>query len=208
MKQTVTVSVAALLLLAACARVYVAPAVDLKPHATIGIIEFNCSTKGSLGQLTTRKFMEAITADQTDVGIVELGDEATVLAAVHQPGLGPEAMQAIGEKYDVQSVFTGSVTISDVTPSLYIGPGLAFASFEAKVNATLIARLVSTSNSATVWTNSGTDQRTVGGVSKIGSAFSFDAKDPEQAYGELVSSLTRKVTRDFRHSWRHKCCGR
>ena len=32
-------------------------------------------------------------------------------------------------------------------------------------------------------------KRTVGGISKFGSTFSFDAKDPDQAYGELVSAL-------------------
>jgi hypothetical protein len=190
------------LLFTGCARVYVPPAIDLKPQEVIGIIEFKSDAKGDLGGFVTQKFIESITQDQ-DLRIVELGDEKAVLEAVGLTHLGPDAFEAIGEKYDINTVFTGVLNVSEATPSCGFGPG--YASFEAKVNARLTARLVETGTGATVWSNSGREERTVAGVQKFGSNFSFDAEDPEKAYGDLARHLCRKVTRDFRHTTRHKC---
>jgi len=205
MKSILLTVCVAVLVLAGCARIYVPPAIDLDPYQVIGLIEFSSDTKGDLTEYVTQRFIESITEDQEELRIVELGDEATVLAAIDQASLGPDAFKAIGEKYDVNTVFTGVLNVSDVTPSISIGPGFGIASFEAKVNARLIARLVETETGATLWTNSGTEERTVAGVSKFGSTFSFDAQDPEHAYGDLARGLCRKVTRDFRHTWRNKC---
>lgn len=198
-------AVAVALLLSGCARIYVPPAIDLKPNEVIGLVEFKSETKGDLAEYVTQKFIESITEDQDELRIIELGDEATVLAAVGQSALGPDAYKAIGDKYDVKTVFTGELRVSDVTPSLSIGPGFSFASFEAKVSARLAARLVETEAGTTLWTNSGKAEHTVAGVSKFGSTFSFDAEDPEEAYGELARGLCRRVTSDFRHTWKHKC---
>jgi len=195
----------AALLLAGCARIYVPPAIDLKPHEVIGLIEFKSDTKGDLTEYVTQKFMESITEDQDELRIVELGDEATVLAATNQTALGPDAYGAIADKYHVNTVFTGELRVSDVRPSLSIGPGFSFASFEAKVSANLVARLVQTATGVTLWSNSGKAEHTVGGVTKAGSYFSFSAEDPEEAYGDLAHGLCYKVTRDFRHTWKHKC---
>jgi hypothetical protein len=199
----------AALLLGGCARIYVPPAIDLKPHEVIGLIEFKSDTKGDLTEYVTQKFIESITEDQQELRIVELGDEATVLAAVGQASLGPDAYKAIAAKYDVKTVFIGDLKVSDVKPSLSIGPGFSFASFEAKVSANLVARLVETATGVTVWSNSGKAEHTVGGVTKSGSFFSFSAEDPEEAYGDLARGLCYKVTRDFRATWKHKCwCGK
>ena len=204
MKSLLLAVSAALLALAGCARVYVPPAIDLTPNETVGIIVFRSDAKGDLAEFVTEKFIQSVTEDQ-DVMIVELGDEATVLEAVGQTRLGPDAFKAIGEKYEVNAVFAGALDVSDVKPSINIGPNFSIASFEAKVNARLTAKLVETGAAATIWSNSGEDERTVAGVSKFGSVFSFGADDPEHAYGDLARSLCRKVTRDFRHTWRHKC---
>ena len=204
MKSLLFAVCAAVLALAGCARVYVPPAIDLEPHQVIGLIEFSSDAKGELAEFVTEKFIESITEDQK-LRIVELGAEAAVLEAVGQTRLGPDAFKAIGEKYDVNTVFTGALNVSDITPSINIGPNFSIASFEAKVKARLSARLVETATGATLWSNSGSDERTVAGVSKVGPSFSFGAEDPEHAYGDLARGLCRKVTRDFRHSWRHKC---
>jgi len=196
-------AVAVALLFTGCARVYVPPAIDLKPQEVIGIIEFRSDSKGDLAEFVTQKFMESITEDQDELRIIELGTEAMVLEAVGETRLGPDAFKAIGEKYDVNTVFTGTLNVSEATPSCAFGPG--YASFEAKVNARLAARLVETATGATVWSNSGREERTVAGVEKFGSSFSFEADDPEHAYGDLARHLCRKVTRDFRHTWRSKC---
>lgn len=197
-------AVAVALLFTGCARVYVQPAIDLKPHEVVGLIQFNSDAKGELSKFVTQKFIEAITEDQTDIKIVELGDEAAVLAEVNQTRLGPEAYKAIGEKYDINTVFTGSLNVSQVNPSCFFTPG--YASVEGKVNARLAAKLVETATGATVWSNSARDERTVAGVEKFGSSFSFNAEDPEEAYGDLARSLCRRITHDFRGHWEHRGC--
>ena len=192
----------AALLLGGCASVYVPPAIDLKPREVIGIVEFKSDTKGDLSEFVTQKFIQSITEDQ-DLRIVELGDEKTVLEAIGLTHLGPDAFKAIGEKYNLTTVFTGTLDVTEATPSCAFGPG--YASFEAKVNARLAARLVETATGATLWNNSARDERTVAGVEQFGNNFSFNAEDPEKAYGDLARSLCRKITHDFRHTTRQKC---
>lgn len=200
-------AVAVALLFTGCARVYVQPAIDLKPHEVIGLIEFSSDSKGELSKFVTQKFIESVTEDQSEIRIVELGDEAAVLAAVNETRLGPDAFKAIAEKYDVNTVFTGSLNVSEVNPSCAFGPG--YASVEGKVNARLAAKLVETATGATVWSNSARDERTVAGVEEFGSNFSFNAEDPEEAYGDLARTLCRRITHDFRGTWRHRgCCMR
>jgi hypothetical protein len=195
-------TVAVALLFTGCARVYVPPAIDLKPQETIGIIEFKTDAKGDLGEFVTQKFIQSITQDQ-DLRIVELGSEQAVLEAVGLTHLGPDAFKAIGEKYDLNTVFAGNLDVTEATPSCGFGPG--YATFEAKVNARLAARLVETSTGATVWSNSARDERTVAGVQQYGHDFSFNAEDPEKAYGDMARSLCRRITHDFRHTYRDKC---
>jgi hypothetical protein len=194
---------AVFLALAGCARVYVPPAIDLGPHEVIGLIEFGSDAKGDLAEFVTRKFIKAVTQDQSDISIVELGDEKAVLEAVGLTHLGPDAFRAIGEKYNLNTVFTGKLNVSEVKPSCAFGPG--YASFEGKVNARLTAKLVKTATGGTLWSNSARDERTVAGVQTFGSSFSFDAEDPEEAYGKMARHLCRRVTRDFRHTYRRKC---
>ena len=196
-------AVAVALLLAGCARVYVPPAIDLGPHEVIGLIEFKSNSKGDLAKFVTEKFIDVVVEDQSDIRIVELGTEAEVLEAVGESRLGPDAYKAIADKYDVNTVFTGTLDVSEVNPSCAFGPG--YASFEAKVNARLAARLVETATGATVWSNSARDERTIAGVEKFGPDFMFNAEDPEKAYGDLARTLCRRITHDFRHTTRTKC---
>jgi hypothetical protein len=203
------VAASALLLFAAgCARVYVPPRTDLGPHQNIGIIKFKPSiVSPGLAELTTQKFIQAVTEDQPGIRVVELGDETSVLAAVSQTVLGFDAWKAIGEKYGVRTVFAGDLNISNIQPKISIGPGLNFASFEAEVDATLFCRLVETGTGATIWSGSASEERTVGGISKWGNSYGFNAEDPNATYGDFARSLTRKATRDFRETWHYRCCG-
>ena len=73
---------------------------------------------------------------------------------------------------------------------------------KANVNATLITKLYETNRGATIWTASGEDEETVAQVSVFsGGGFYFDARNPEEAYGDLVKSLIKEVTRDLRVSY-------
>jgi hypothetical protein len=204
--RTATLIVAVVMLFTGCARVYVPPAVDLHPHVVVGIIQFKTDARGDLGEFVTEKFMQAVTRDQPDIKLVELGTEKDVLEAVNMTHLGPDAFNAIGEKYNLNTVFTGTLDVTEATPSCFFSPG--YSSVEAKVNARLTARLVETSTGGTIWNNSARDERTVAGVSKFGRGLTFQAEDPEKAYGDMARSLCWQTTRDFRSTWEHRgCCG-
>jgi hypothetical protein len=179
----------------------------LAPHEVIGLVQFSSNAEGDLAKYVTQKFIEAITEDQMQIRIVELGHEDKVLDAIDKSELDVDAYKAVAEKYDVKTLFIGDLRVSEVRTVVSIGPGFSYASFQANVDAGLTARLIETETGATLWTNSGRAEQTVAGVSKFGSNFSFNAEDPDQAYGDLARNLCRQVTRDFRHSWKHKCCG-
>ncbi len=200
------VTVAVVALGGCCKRVLVPPLVDLKQNEVVGIIEFRLEEQGKLSGYATSRFLRAITKDQPGVQIVELGKETDVLAAVGHSSLTPDAIKAIGEKYGLNGLIVGTIEISDIQPHFEFGLGLPHASASARVKATLTARLVRTDNAATVWTGTAQSERTVGQVTVAKGFFSFDADDPERAYGELINDLVNKSTRDFRNRW--KCVRR
>ncbi len=183
-------------------RVLMAPAVDLQSNEVIGIVEFRMDEQGGLAPFATRRFLQAITRDQPGIQIVELGKESDVLRAVGHSAMTPDAIKAIGEKYGLRTLITGTIDISDVNPRFSFGFGFPHVSASAEVDATLSARLVRTANAATIWTGTGTDQRTIGQVTVAKDFLSFDAEDPERAYGELVKNLVVRSTRDFRRRWK------
>ncbi|MDH5684641.1 MAG: hypothetical protein OEZ20_09280, partial [candidate division WOR-3 bacterium] len=118
---------AVLILSAGCKRIMIPPAFDLKPHELIGIIEFKCENEGQLAGFTTQKFIEWISKDQKGIAVVELGTEQDLLSAVQKEKLGPDEIKLLSEKYNVKSIFTGEIKISDVRPRIAIGPGFEFA---------------------------------------------------------------------------------
>lgn len=197
--------VAALLIFAAqgCTqRVLVPPRIDLREHEVIGVIEFDCSGHGELGPFLTQQFVDAIRRDQALFRIVMLGDQAEVLAGVGQTQLDQNAFKEIGRKHQVKTVFTGNVVVSDVKPSVALGQSLTYVGVSADVDATLTAQMVETDTGASLWSRSARDVQRIGGVQVFGNkGFTFDADDPENAYGRLADSLVHAVTYDFRSRW-------
>jgi hypothetical protein len=185
-------------------KVMVPPRIDLLDHEIIGIIEFECSNEGTLGQLTTRKFTEAIRKDQGMVRIIDLGTEEEVLSHIGHDKLDANAFKAIGEESGVRTVFTGELVISNIRPNISIISGLVHMGISAEVDATLSSQMVETSTGASVWSSSASATREVGQVSVSGDVFFFDAQEPEKAYGELVDVLVYETTRDFRVTWRRE----
>ncbi|MGB2698437.1 MAG: hypothetical protein WBD28_11350 [Candidatus Zixiibacteriota bacterium] len=180
----------------------VPPTIDLKQHEVIGIIEFSSSSEGELGPLATREFIEMARQDQGIVRIVELGSEADVLKEIGSDRLDPATFKALGEKYQVSTIITGELLVSDVRPDIKITPGGGFMSFGAEVDASLSAQMVETPTGASIWSSSANATQSVGNVSVFGGkAFSFDAEDPEKAYGKLVDALVEEITKDFRVTW-------
>jgi hypothetical protein len=188
-----------IVLLTGCTRVMVPPAVDLKSYEPVGIITFNCNAEGNLEQFITQRFIERATQDQKLVKFIRLGTETEVLKAVEKATLDPDAIKAIAQKYNVNSIFTGEVDISDVRPKINIVPGLWYVGAQADVEAKFAVSMLEVEDGAVIWTGSSRAKRTVGHVSFLsGGHFSFDAQDPENSYGELVEELLKKATKDFR----------
>ncbi len=197
----------ALLIAAGCGgtKVLVAPRIDLRPYEVIGMIPFESSSKGPLAQLATVKFKEALRADQGVVRILDLGTEAELLTAVGGQRLDRETLRAIGKKYDVRTVIRGSLIVSDVRPGVSLVPGLKFASISAEVDATLQADLIETSTGASLWNKEVSQTHKLGEVSFFGGKnVSFDARDPERAYGAMVGDLVYALTPDFRARWERR----
>ena len=187
-------------------KVMVPPRIDLKQHEVVGIIDFECDKEGKLAPFTTRKFTDAIRRDQEMVRIVDLGTEAEVLREIGHDRLNREAFQAIGEEYDLATVFTGNLLVSDVRPDVSLT--LIFTagmSVSAEVDATLEVQMVETESGASLWSTSVSKTREIGHVTIWeGGGFGFNAEDPERAYGKLVYALVEDASQDFRVTWRRE----
>ena len=182
--------------LAACSRtrVLVAPAIDLKPRSRIGLVTFTAQgAKGALAVLATQRFEEHLLRAQPGIEIIELGViEGPVDAAV---------AQKLGDERGLRSIITGNLVVSDVRPRVRITGGLR-ASAEATVS--LAAKMLSAESGATLWTQSSQLRQTLGSISLLEGVAVFDAKDPQDAYGEMVDQLVWNLTYDFRSTWVRK----
>jgi len=183
-------------------RVLAPPRIDLKKHEVIGIIEFDCSGQGELGPFLTQRFVDAVRRDQELVRIVLLGTKAHVLVDIGQSRLDQNAFKAIGQKHQIKTVFTGNVVVSDVKPSVEIGQKLTYFGVSADVDAILNAQMVETDTGASIWSRSARSAQRVGGVEFFDDkSFTFDADNPENAYGRLADNLVEDVTNDFQCHW-------
>ena len=195
---------AVLLLILGCGpKVMVPPEIDLNEYGNVGLIDFSSEAKGNLGEFVTQKFLEEVSSSQKGARIMELGSLDNVLEAVQRDRMDPEAIQAIGKKYNVNAIITGNLKVSEVKPKVKLSSIIQSMSVKAEVAASLTVRLLETEQGATVWTNSAQDTETVAQVSIFsGGGALFDADDPEKAYGDLARSLVKKITSDFKESYK------
>ena len=182
-------------------RVAVPPRIDLAQHEILGIIEFKSSSQGELGPIATREFLEAIRRDQGVVRIVEMGTEPEVLAEVGRSRLDREAYRALGERYGVRTILAGDLTVTNIKPAIRLSPSAGYMGVAADVDATLATRMIEAESGASLWNASSSATRRVGEVHVGPGGASFDADDPERAYGDLVAALVAVVARDFQVSW-------
>jgi hypothetical protein len=202
MKYVISCCLIVLTVLLCCApRTKVPPKINLLNHEVLAIIEFSSTSEGPLGSLTTKKFMEAVRKDQAMVRIVELGTKADVLDDIASPRLDADAYKAIGENYDVNTVFSGDFVVSDVRPNIKLSLFKTGMTFSAEVDAALTCQMVETETGASLWNASASTTREVGHVSMFSDVFVFDAENPEKAYGKLIEDLVERTTRDFRVTW-------
>ncbi|KPJ72834.1 hypothetical protein AMJ52_05010 [candidate division TA06 bacterium DG_78] len=183
-------------------KVMVPPKIDLTQHEVVGIIEFGPPSEGELGPYITKKFTEAIRRDQGMVRIVELGTEAEVLKVIGRDKLDKAAFQALGERYDVRTIFAGEVESSVRPMDLSVTPGFGSVKVEAEMIVSLDAQMVETFTGASVWSGSESETKKVGEVSIFGSRdFDFDAENPDKVIDDLIEEVVEEVTRDFRNTW-------
>ncbi len=200
--------IALLMFVIACAvgcgsrrKVMVPPLVDLSEHETVGIIEFRSSNEGEIASYATEQFIEAIRRDQGLVKIIELGEEKKVLKSVGANQITATALRDIAEKYNVNSIFYGKLDISNIRPNVTLNPFVM--SVDAEVDAQLSVKMAEVVEGASIWSGSSKATAYVGNISVYGGkAFSFDAEDPDDAYGALIYELIEGVSYDFHVRWR------
>jgi hypothetical protein len=181
-------------------RVLLEPAVDLRSFRRIAIVEFapNGPSKEPLARLVTRRFIESVQAAQPGVGILELGPERRVLAAVGRAELDFEAIQAIGRRYGVDAVFAGQLELSEVKPRVRLSESFESLGVKANVEGKLNARLIEASGGATLWSHSSESSAQVAALNLTRQGASgASARDPEEAYGRLARELAQRVSHDL-----------
>ncbi len=199
MKRIGLVLIACLVVVTAgCAARYqtvrVAPRIDLTQHQIIAVVEFDSSNAGELGPLATRRFTDLARRDQ---GLVRMMD-----IDLDTEQRNHTVFKELGERDGVRTILIGTIEVSDIRPNLSISKTLRSGSLTANVDATLTVDLIETATGASIWSASARTTRTVGYISVFnGKDFTFDAEDPEQAYGDLIDALVTQVTSDFRATW-------
>lgn len=174
---------------AACAshKVLVPPTLNLSPYGSVGLVTFAVSNAtGSLGTVATQRFEEDMLAAQPGIEVQEF---ATA-----------DSADALSGARGVPVVFLGHLKVSDVKPSGGVF-GAALAHVEATVSAELTVEMRSTKSGGVLWRSSAHATEKVGEVTLTGGLPEFSARDPNDAYGELVNRLVRAVTWDLRSTW-------
>jgi hypothetical protein len=191
------------LALSACGAHYaqVPARLDLEPYGRVAVVTFSTEQANKeLSTLATQRFAEALLASQSGVELLELSSADSVLQALALAGDASALAQALGREKHVPAVFLGQLKVSGVKPR-----GLVSAAgglnVRASVSAELTVRLLSTSTGGTVWRSSSVANGTVGRLALAGQLPSVAVRDPNEAYGEMVGTLVRDVTRDLRPTW-------
>jgi len=194
-------AVLAALAVASCSAKYiiVPPAIDLAGLGTIGLVTFKAAdVKGDLDAAATQAFLEEVTAAQR-VPVVELGPAATVLAEIGRPTFDREAALALGQKHGLDAVFIGEIAVTKVKPQIDLAAPLSKTLFaRAAMDMSVKVRLVSTTNGATLWTNSAVRQGTVGSVGMDNGVPVFAVRDKNAAMNDLLRQIMFQMTWDFR----------
>jgi hypothetical protein len=173
----------------ACAshRVLLPPQLDLVPFGSVGLVKFSVEgARGGLGELVTQRFEEYVLGAQRGI---EVQGFAT-----------SDSGAALGGARGVPVVFLGHLRVSNVKPSGGVF-AFAMARVEATLSAELSVELRSTKTGGTLWRASATRTEKVGELTLVGGIPEFSARDPDDAYGHLVSRLVYAVTWDLRSTW-------
>jgi hypothetical protein len=202
-------SVTTLFFIASCTktvRVSEPPRVDLTHIGRLGLITFSDNAKPSVADYATGQFQDQIHSAQALIPIVEIGTKKDVLKSIGLKQLDSAATRKIGEKYHVSALFIGDLVYSEVKPHVNLNDLVNLkANVSETLNATLSVKLIETEGGATVWSNSTSWKRKLGGVSvSEDTGISIANSGYEDAYRKLVPDMVYDITRDFRERYVRK----
>ena len=182
--------------------VEIPPQIDLMRLGTIGVIDFNVQSEEQLPGDITLKFIQHLQAAQPGVPVLELGNQNDVLRAVGFSSLDPESVKAIGRRYGVDSLLTGTLEVTRPSPDVKIGQDLTSMSAASYAHGNLNARLRLTRTGATVWSNGARGKWKLAGLNLApGHLSSIDMRNGADKYNKMLQELARVGTMDFRKSY-------
>ncbi|MGE3062566.1 MAG: hypothetical protein AB7T10_02935 [bacterium] len=198
-------AVSILILAGCCKKVEVPPVIQMdkyEPIAMVNVIMTNA--EGNLSGYATQRLIEFMTIEQKGNRILEVGDIEKVLEEIDAKKINPDAIKAIGDKYKVKTVVIAEINISDVQPEVKFNLEFPYISARAKISSEMTVRMYETELGATVWTGSSWAKDEVSNLSIFKDYVSFNAENPEEAYGDLVTALVDWATIDYRKTYK---CG-
>lgn len=182
--------------------VEIPPQINLTTLGTIGVVAFDVQSDEHLPGDITLKFIQHLQSAQPGVPILELGDQANVLREVGFGTLDTDAVKAIGKKYGVESLLTGTLEVTQSYPDVKVGQDLTSMSAASYVRGNLNARLRQTSTGATVWSNGAHGKWKLAGMNLAsGHLSSIGINNFEDTYKKMLQELARVGTADFRKSY-------
>jgi len=182
--------------------VEIPPQINLATFGTIGVVAFDVQSDEHLPGDITLKFIQHLQSAQPGVPILELGNQANVLREVGFGALDTDAVKAIGKKYGVDSLLTGTLEVTQSYPDVKVGQDLTSVSAASYVRGNLNARLLQTLTGATVWSNGAHGKWKLAGLNlSSGHLSSIGMSNVEDTYKKMLQELARVGTADFRKSY-------
>ena len=178
------------------------PHIDLSTMGTIGVIAFDVQSDVSLPGDITLKVIQHMQVAQPGVPVLELGNQANVLREVGFDSLDTEAVKAIGKKYGVDTLLTGTLEVTQSVPDVTFGQSMTSMSAATYVRGNLNARLRQTRTGATLWSNGANGKWKLAGVDLAsGSLPTIGVSNSEDKYKKMLQDLARVGTADFRRTY-------
>jgi len=117
------------------------PRFVLANYRAIGIVEFSTNDQNGLGQLTTRRFIQAMQEAQPGTILLELGSKDEVLREIGKSHMDMDAVKAIGTRFNVDAVVIGFFETSDIKTKINLSLDLSSLRAQAKIQGTLGAKI-------------------------------------------------------------------
>jgi len=189
-------------------KMMIPPNVDLRKYQSVGFMDFVCDNEGNLDDCVSERFLETLRGYQKDAHIIQLGNQEEILKSVSAIQMDEKAIQAIGRKYNVSTILTGTVHVVDVKGIVEVEQELKTESggirpegrsMQAMVKISISAGLWETGQGTTVWTASVSGREKVDRVSMLTDGkVLFDARDYRLAYRDLVKPIIKTISTDFK----------